>query len=282
MPLSRARNSSGAIPINHLITQLPNHQISDLLERHEETSNAEVARRIGGETWERGDALVISSRQELGSGLNFACRVRSDDAAVESLIDDVSGWLARRGVAPHFRISPLTQPATLAQLLAARGFVQTEAETQMVLAAADIEPETNPSVTIERADANELTRWATIQHLGFGGQGAPSELMLEMARTISATHGNTLYLARLEGEPVGAGVLTEWAGALGIYGVATLLKARGHGVGTALVRRMKQDARPDLPLCLQAETGSGTQHWYERLGFRVAYDRTGWTRKSAS
>lgn len=36
-------------------------------------------------------------------------------------------------------------------------------------------------------------------------------------------------------------------------------------------------ARAGCPICLQVETGSHTQRWYERMGFRVVYDRSGWT-----
>ena len=254
-----------------------NLELADLLERHEETSNAQVARRIGGETWERADVLAIFSRPELGSGLNFAGRVRSDERSIEQVVDEIGNWFTRHRVAPHFRVSPLTRPANLAQILERRGFVRTETETQMVRAAEDTEPSPNPRITIEPVEQRDLLPWAGIQHRGFNGLGAPSDLMLEMARSTASVSGNRLYLARLDGEPVGAGVLVAWAGVHGIYGVATLPEARGQGVATALVRHMVRDADRDMPLCLQAETGSSTQRWYERLGFRVVYDRTGWT-----
>ena len=254
-----------------------NLELAELLERHEETSNAEAARRMGGETWERADVLAIFSRPELGSGLNFAGRVRSREMPIEQVVDEIGQWFTRRGSAPHFRVSPLTQPSNLAQILERRDFVRTEAETQMVRAAEDTEPAPNPRITIEPVEKRDLTLWVGIQHRGFNGLGAPSELMLEMARNTAKAKSNRLYLARLDGEPVGAGVLGAWAGVHGIYGVATLPEARGQGVATALVRHMVRDADRDMPLCLQAETGSSTQRWYERLGFRVVYDRTGWT-----
>jgi ribosomal protein S18 acetylase RimI-like enzyme len=256
--------------------------LADLLEKHEETSNAESARGIGGEIWDRGDALVFSSKTEYGSGLNFACRVRSDESHIESLIDEVDAWFVRRGITPRFRVSPLTRPANLAELLGRRGFARTEAETQMVLAGEDNEPPTPAAshVDIKPIEARELERWAEIQSRGFGMTVSPA--VIELARASAERKTNSLYLAQLDGEPVAAGTLIEWAGALGIYGVATLPEARNHGVGTALVRQMIRDAhaRGGAPICLQAETETHTQRWYERLGFRVVYDRTGWTKKS--
>ncbi len=256
-------------------------ELADWLERHEETGNAESARGIGGEIWRRGDALVIASRPELGTGLNFAGRIRSDDASVDRLIDKVSAWLNARGVAPHFRVSPLTRPSDLARRLIRRGFVQTETETQMILAAQDIEPPSGPLVSIEQIEMDEIGRWAALQQRGFGAAAA-SPLAIDLARAAVAFSGIKPFLARLEGVAVGAGMLIAWDGVFGIYGVATVPEARRQGVGTALVREMIRwaRARGDAPICLQVETGSETQRWYERLGLRVVYDRTGWTGKN--
>jgi ribosomal protein S18 acetylase RimI-like enzyme len=259
-------------------------ELADLLEKHEETCNAESARRIGGEIWDRGDALVFSSKAEFGGGLNFACRVRSDESHSEKLIDEVDAWFARRGITPHFRVSSLTRPANLAQLLERRGFARTEAETQMVLVGEDIEPPTrdNSHLTVRQIEAYELERWAEIQSRGFGMALSPA--VMELARASAESQAHSLYLARLDGEPVATGTLIDWAGALGIYGVATLPEARNRGVATALVRQIIRDAktRDHLPICLQAETDTNTQRWYERLGFRVVYDRTGWTKKNGN
>jgi ribosomal protein S18 acetylase RimI-like enzyme len=256
-------------------------ELADLLEMHEETGNAESARAIGGEILDRGDALLIFSRSEFGAGLNFACRIRSDDEHIEGLVLDVCNWFAQRGVAPHLRISPLTRPKELAQILKHRGFACTETETQMVLAGEDTEPlaSTNGRITISQIENHEIDRWVEIQHRGFG-MGTPSVDTVELAHATVDFGGIRPHLARLDGIPVGAGKIIAWQGVFGIYGVTVLPEARGRGVGTALVRQMIRDARArgDRPICLQAETGANTQRWYERLGFRVVYDRTGWTR----
>ena len=255
-------------------------ELADLLEKHEETGNAESARAIGGEILDRGDALLIFSRADFGAGLNFACRVRSDAAHIEQLVDDVCGWFTQRGVAPHLRVSPLTRPANLAQLLEKRGFVTTETETQMVLAGEDTERSDNSAgrITINQIKDHEIDRWVEIQHRGFG-MGAPSKDAMDLAHVTVDFGGIRPHIARLDGDPVGAGKIIAWQGVFGIYGVAVLPEARGRGVGTALVRQMICDARARGagPICLQAETGARTQHWYERLGFRVVYNRTGWT-----
>ena len=255
-------------------------ELAERLEKHEETGNAESARSIGGEVLDRGDALLVFSRPNFGAGLNFACRVRSDAAHVEALVDEVCGWFTQRGVAPHVRVSPLTRPAEIVRVLERRGFVSSEAETQMVLAGEDTEPPAGSDgrITISQIEKREVDRWAEIQHRGFG-MGAPSRDAMELAYATVDFGGIRPHLAWLDGEPVGAGKIIAWQGVFGIYGVAVLPEARGRGVGTALVRQMIRDAqaRGNAPICLQAETDADTQRWYERLGFRVVYDRTGWT-----
>jgi ribosomal protein S18 acetylase RimI-like enzyme len=255
------------------------HPLADKLEYHEESSNAHLAKNIGGEFIESDKALLIYSQPEFGPGLNFACRLRSDESHIDKLIDEICAWFAQRKIAPHIRVSPLTRPANLALLLERRGFVSTETETQMVLEGTDTAPATNPCVHVEIVGARDLANWVAIQHRAFGGFGNPGPMLIEMAEKSVETGMSVLYKARLDGEPVAAGVLTTWAGCKGIYGVATSEQARGQGVGTALMRQMIRDAQAagNFPICLQAQTNSPTQRWYERMGFRVAYDRTGWT-----
>ena len=253
-------------------------ELADKLEYHEEAGNAQIAKNIGGEFVERGDVMLIYSHPEFEIGLNFACRIRTDEARIEQLIDDVCEWFHSRDVAPHFRVSPLTRPNNLAQILERRKFVCNERETQMVLEGKDTESPTNPRIAIETAKADDLEKCVTIQHHAFGGTGHPSPTMIKMTRASFESGMSTPYVARIDGELVGAGSLTNWAGVFGIYGVATIETARGQGVATAIVRKMIRDAqaRDNAPICLQAETNSSEQRWYERMGFRVVYDRTGW------
>ncbi len=248
------------------------------LEWHEEMGNAENALRVGGELRDFGQAFVIYSRPEFGTGLNFAFRFRSSDEDISRLLGRVVEWMSQRSVRPHVRVNPLSQPPDLAERLQARGFAQTESETQMVLAGPDIEPPTNPEVEVVSAGLHDLETWVRIQNIGFGGDANPAPSFLELAAATEAGGGRP-YLARLNGEAVGAAVLESFGDVWGIYGVATLPQCRGRGIGTVLVRRMIRDARAaaDWPICLQVETGSVTEKWYERLGFRAVYDRTGWT-----
>jgi ribosomal protein S18 acetylase RimI-like enzyme len=224
--------------------------------------------------------MLVFSEPAAGTGLNFACRVRSDDAHIEGLVDDATAWLRQHAVLPHFRVSPLSRPSNLAQILEKRGFACTEHETQMVLEGDDTAPPTNPHVMVGTVQASDIEIWVSVQNRGFGAADEPTGAAIDKARASLAPGGSARYLARLDGQPVCAGALVHWAGVFGIYGVATLEIARKQGVATAMIRQMIRDvrARGD-PICLQALTNGAEQRWYERLGFRVVYDRTGWTKQ---
>jgi ribosomal protein S18 acetylase RimI-like enzyme len=254
--------------------------LADMLELHEESSNAREAIAIGGEVVERGDVMLVYSEPGAGTGLNFACRVRSGDAHIEDLVDHASAWLKQHGVPPHFRVSPLTRPSNLARILERRGFQCTERETQMVLEGDDTEPPTNPRATVGIIQAGDIKVWLSVQNRGFGATDEPAEAAIDRARASLGSDGNARYLGCLDGQPVCAGTLIHGAGVFGIYGVATLTSARKQGVATAMVRQMIRDVRArGEPICLQALTSGAEQRWYERLGFRMVYDRTGWTKQ---
>lgn len=278
--LSMTKTNAHSSQTAHPLVTASRH-LADELEYHEESWNGRAAKDIGGECVERDDAMLIFSHPALEAALNFACRIRSDDAHIEELIDNACAWFDARHVAPQFRISPLTRPSNVERILEEIGFECNERETQMVLQGKDRLRPSNPRVQVERASSNTLEKFVEIQDRAFGGTIISSSKILEMVRAAFESHVSIPYMARIDGEWVGAGSLTQWAGVFGIYGVATAEKVRGQGVATALMRRMIGDVRvhSDAPICLQVETGTRTQRWYEQMGFGVAYDRTGWTRR---
>ena len=156
--------------------------LADLLELHEESSNAREAVSIGGHAVERGDVMLVFSEPEAGTGLNFACRVRSDDAHIEDLVDDASAWLREHGVQPHFRVSPLTRPSNLAHILERRGYACTEHETQMALEGDDTDPPTSPHVTVEIVGTEGIRTWVGVQNRGFGATAEPTDAMIDKVR----------------------------------------------------------------------------------------------------
>jgi GNAT superfamily N-acetyltransferase len=80
-----------------------------------------------------------------------------------------------------------------------------------------------------------------------------------------------LYLAELEGEPVGCASTHLHEGAVGVFGVGVLERARRRGIGTAITAFALGDvrARADLAWLHPSEVGIPV---YQAMGFRPVSD----------
>jgi ribosomal protein S18 acetylase RimI-like enzyme len=93
-----------------------------------------------------------------------------------------------------------------------------------------------------------------------------------------AIDGWRLYLARVDGEPAGAAVLTVGDGIGYLANASTLPEYRRRGVQTALIARRLADASAagvEL-VCSGTAFGSPSQRNLERAGLHVAYTKAVW------
>jgi len=83
----------------------------------------------------------------------------------------------------------------------------------------------------------------------------------------------TLYLGRLDGEPVAAAMLFNGGGVASVYAVGTLASARGAGIGGAITLQPLLEAR-DMGMrhAVLFSTEMGVRA-YERIGFRSTEGR---------
>ena len=88
----------------------------------------------------------------------------------------------------------------------------------------------------------------------------------------------THYLARVDGEDAGAGVLFFHGGDAALANASTLERFRRRGVQTALVaKRLGVAAEAGAGLITGLTTfGSDSQRNMERAGLRMAYTKTVW------
>jgi GNAT superfamily N-acetyltransferase len=121
-------------------------------------------------------------------------------------------------------------------------------------------------VSIE--DEGVLRKWIHIASVGFGVPFEFENTWYELfAETACASPFRT-YLAILDGEPAATSQLCTSAGVAGIHNVTCLPKARGHGVGTAVVLALLLAAR-ELGYCVGILQASSMGYdVYRRLGFQ--------------
>ena|GEM_PF-1330623 len=122
----------------------------------------------------------------------------------------------------------------------------------------------NPRVTVAPVDAEE-DREAALAVMQEGFRDPPAVTAFYNPRGVVR-----LYLARLAGEPAGAGALWPFAGVAGFYSITTRPRFRRQGVAYALVERMLYDAAAAGFRLASLRTTYELEELYARHGFRTA------------
>jgi GNAT superfamily N-acetyltransferase len=87
-------------------------------------------------------------------------------------------------------------------------------------------------------------------------------------------HHTLFDLILLDGEPVGRLYVARWTAEIRIVDIAMLPKARGQGLGTALLTRLLAEAdAAGLPVTIHVERENPARRLYARLGFCLAEDK---------
>jgi ribosomal protein S18 acetylase RimI-like enzyme len=191
--------------------------------------------------------------------------------AIQWRVAEILEAFRARGVAMQWTVTPLTRPADLRRHLEAAGMTIGDSQPGMAVDLLALrEPPMPAGLTIERVADDETARvW---NRVGIRGFEMPSELEPAFERVVLAltrqTEPGTLYLGRLDGEPVATSALVTAGGTAGIYNVATLAEARRKGIGAALTARALLDGRArGLRIgTLQASTMGYPV--YQAMGFR--------------
>ena len=204
-----------------------------------------------------------------------------------SLIEDE--W-RERGEAPRVELSTLAD-ARIPEALSERGYAVHGFEHVLGSSLA-----TRPAtplradaalpaeVEVELLRASDETQWIDINMASFAspdGTGSPTEESLPAAELYETildylqTPGLTHYLARLDGQPVGAASLRLDGNVAWLAGADTVPTARGQGVHKALIHHRLTDARAAGAEIAVVSTapGSRSQQNLMRRGFGLLYTR---------
>ena len=95
----------------------------------------------------------------------------------------------------------------------------------------------HPAMSVREVGADDVADWLEVTRAGFDA-ATPEEAVRsdEMARASRAVPGATVFLAELDGVPIGCGTLTVEGGLGWLGGAATVPSGRRRGVQGALVR----------------------------------------------
>lgn len=178
----------------------------------------------------------------------------------------VEEFYHRRGVPARFQISPAARPAGLDQILAARGY---RIESPMSLQTAATEGIAAPRAEVRvRVDDHPVDRWFSAW-CAVHNQGGDPDPELRMLRRVAQPSGYAYALLGDDVVAVGRAVAdTGWAG---IFGMATLPRARRRGAARAVLAGLARWAADQSAahLYLQVERDNvAALRLYTAAGFR--------------
>lgn len=191
-------------------------------------------------------------------------------------LDEIVRVYAERDMDTWIEMCPLADP-NLDGRLAARGFASRpscemyvrDAKAPIERAGSDVE-----IVPIDREDGDAVELFASTVASGFRDGGTPEAWSAAIGRFAARTRH--AFLARIDGESAGGGVVTVEDGLARLVFMATLPAFRRRGVQRALMQARLDRAREQGAdtVFVQCDPGSPTARNARRLGFRRAYAKT--------
>ena len=238
-------------------------------------SGVEVIEVGGGHAVFLGAGSPLSQVQNLGL---HGPVVGDDLGRIERFFRD-------RGTVTQIEVASLAHPSLLAAL-SARGYLIAE-QTHSLVCLLKAKPwreqpmhrsASTGTVEIIRVGPDEVEHWVdVVLRCFFEEPASPPPTLREGAIAMSMVPGTTSWLARIDGQPAGGGLLMIHDGLALICGDGTLPSYRHRGVQTLLLEaRLAHAAASGCELaaiCTQPGS-SGSQRNAERQGFQVVYART--------
>jgi predicted N-acetyltransferase YhbS len=212
-------------------------------------------------------------------GLGLAGPVSVEDIAA------LCEFFRTRGAEPQAEVCPYVHPSLLAGLAHA-GFQLREFENVLYRRVAEGEdfrlalrapwPAGLRIRRVDKSDAAAVEEYVQLSLRGFfPSTQAISEGFLRAARKAPLLAHYDSFIARLDGQAVGAGGCASRLGLTTLFGTSVLAEFRGRGIHQALIAaRLERAAEhKSATACIVSHPGLATERNAVRLGFQLAYCR---------
>ncbi|MED1205789.1 GNAT family N-acetyltransferase [Heyndrickxia acidicola] len=205
----------------------------------------------------------------------------------EREVERIINFYRKKKIPARFELSPSGTSPDLFANLSKKGFYHHDFHTVLFRSLSSniqiIKTSISPGITIRELKRHEFGLFADIYTNGFQ---MPSFLKQSVAENNEVLYDNkdwTFYLAIIENEPAGIGVLFMKNGIATLAAAATLPEFRNRGVQSALIsHRINQAYIHGCYLITgQAKFGSVSQNNMEREGLKVAvaYTKSIWIKR---
>ncbi len=197
----------------------------------------------------------------------------NDEVIIQTKIDEIIQFYAKRKTGFVWTIGPSTRPANMPALLEARGFVYSDSTTGMAvdLRACNENIPVNSALSI--AEIPDLDTLKLLRDIEMGGFGASEELAQYYYDTYAhAGFGNSQpwhhYIGWLYDKPVVIASVLYHAGVAGIFGIATIPEARRQGIGATMTLHTLREARKTGYRIAILSPTDMSEAIYRRIGFQ--------------
>lgn len=241
-------------------------------------SRARLSPEVGATWMSAGGAYAMFDG--IGSPLTQTFGLGLWEPVTSTLLDQIESFFFSRGADVFHEVSPLADPSALVQLTE-RGYRPCEftSVTFQPLPDEQGEPEAaSAAVAVRLAGSEDLDGWARTAESGWSEFAEVREFMARFAPMAAGADETYPFLAEIDGQPVGTGVLAMHEGVALLAGASTIPESRGLGAQRALLRaRLRYAALAGCTVAMIcASPGGGSQRNAERSGFRIAYTRIKW------
>lgn len=223
-----------------------------------------------------GSATAFSVKNIPGPSFNTVKGLKDGD---ENYLDDIIHFYNEKDIPVRIELTPGHVSSTFLSFLSEKGFYQNDFHTTLYIK--DLEAKRANEIVIRELKRDEFDTFSEIYIQGFQ---MPSFLKNGVAQNNEILHDKeewTFYLASLEEEPAGIGVLFIKDNIATLAAAATSPIFRNMGVHTALINhRINQATQKECNLLVsQAKFGSTSQNNMERAGFKIGYTKSIWVKK---
>jgi GNAT superfamily N-acetyltransferase len=195
----------------------------------------------------------------------------------EDEIARMEDFFHSRGAATNVELCPYAD-ISIVDIFRKRGYSLSEFSNVFVreLAPEDAQLSFNDAVRVRHPESHEARLWAETVARGFMPEGELPQMMIDLMSTSLHSAVGAFFLAEIDGQIAGGGVLTIHDGVASLGGASTLPAFRNRGAQTALLRaRLAFAAAQGCDIVMVTTLpGSTSQRNVERQGFRVVYTRS--------
>jgi hypothetical protein len=222
-----------------------------------------------------GNATAFSVKNIPGPSFNTVKGLTDED---ERFVDQLIEFYTTREIPVRFELTPTHVSSDLLTYLNKAGFYQSDFHTTLYGSLMQNAVAVDEKIAIRELESHEFDLFAEIYTQGFQ---MPAFLQSGIAQNNAILHGNdhwTFYLASVDDEPAGIGVVFVKDGIATLAAAATVPHLRNKGVQLALIQQRIHHAKTlhSRLIIGQAKFGSISQNNMERAELKIAYTKSIW------